>query len=215
MFALVLWFAGCQDTSIVSLKDDVVEAEDTDTVMPDTDAPDTVGPDTGSEPVDPVETADTVDPVDTPVVDTPVVDTPVVDTVDTPPADTVDTIDTPVDTALGANPCGPPVIDPYVLGGNFGGFQSMPGSGYQVTITVTLPCPATSARVTILDPDYPANDLIAYDGAVEVDRARFIGDGMPGVYTTDVRQVSAPRITRLELVPDPIDYVAYDLVLYY
>lgn len=50
---------------------------------------------------------------------------------------------------------------------------------------------------------------------MEVDRARFIGDSMPGVFTTDVRQVSAPHITRLELVPDPLDYVAYDLVLYY
>jgi hypothetical protein len=37
----------------------------------------------------------------------------------------------------------------------------------------------------------------------------------PGFLTTDLQRLSAPGMTRLELVPDPIDYVAYELVVYY
>jgi hypothetical protein len=114
-----------------------------------------------------------------------------------------------------ANPCGPPVITPYYTGGAFGGFQSVPGSGYQVTITVTLPCPAERVEVTILDPDFPDNLLIAYAQGVEVGRTGFNHDLMPGVFTRDTQTLAAPGITSLELVPDPADYIAYDLVLYY
>ncbi len=220
-----LWLAGCSEVSIGKLDPPVAEAEDTDTeAAPDEETDDGERPSDDTDPPAPVDDTDSVvPPVDTdppaPPVDTdppaPPVDTdPPAPPVDTdPPAPPVDT-----DPPLGMqNPCGPPIITPYYTGGPFGGFQSTPGTGYQTTINVELPCPSDVVEVTIIDPDYPANLLIGYAGGVEVGRRTFVGDGMPGpgFLTTDLQRLSAPGMTRLELVPDPIDYVAYELVVYY
>ena len=213
-----VWLLIACSEGLIAKVDPPVSVDGADTDAADTDAADTDGP---GDP-DPIDTDAPGDPapIDTDAADT---DPPDTDRSDTDAADT-DRSHTdapePVDTDVVdpdplANPCGPPIIDPYFTGGAFGGFQSVPGSGYQTTITVTLPCPASRVEVTILDPDYPANVMIAYVGGIEVGRAVFIGDGSPGVLTRDTQAIAWPGITRVELVPDPIDYVAYDLVLYY
>jgi hypothetical protein len=111
-------------------------------------------------------------------------------------------------------PCGPPDIQPYFTGGTFGGFQSVPGSGYQQTIVITFNCPVNRVTVTIQDPDFPGNRLQAFHQGALVDEQAFVGDGMPGVLTQDTQTVGAPTIDEVHLVPDPVDYVAYLLVSY-
>lgn len=142
---------------------------------------------------------------------TPVVPPPVT----TPPPETADTggpstSTTPTGDTGGCATIPPPTVGPIVFnGGPFGGFQSVPGTGFQTTITFTFACPITHFEVTILDPDYVANEIVAYHLGLEVARVAFVGDGAPGVYTTDLQAVDADAIDTVELVPDPIDYVAY------
>jgi hypothetical protein len=102
-------------------------------------------------------------------------------------------------------------ITPYVTGGPFGGFQSVAGTGFQQTITVTLSKPITWVSLKILDPDYPNNLIRVYD---ETDQLRgevaFDSDGAPNVLTNSSKGLGGGLIRRLELVPDAQDYVAYD-----
>jgi hypothetical protein len=107
-------------------------------------------------------------------------------------------------------------MTPFSSGTAFGpGFQSAPGSSYQMTIVVRFDRPVDSVTVTALDPDFAGNRMIAYDAAgVEIRRVSFVGDGAPGVFTTDTRTVAGPGIRRVDLVPDPLDYVAYRNVVF-
>ncbi len=111
-------------------------------------------------------------------------------------------------------PCGPPRIVPYYTGGSFGGFQSVPGSGFQQTIVVTFECVVNRVDVTILDPDFPGNVMQAFWQGQLLGTAAFVGDGAPGSLTTDVQSLAFPQIDEIRLVPDPADYVAYELVTY-
>ncbi len=111
-------------------------------------------------------------------------------------------------------PCGPPIIVPYVEGGSFGGFQSVPGSGYQQTIRITFNCVVDSVTVTIADPDFPENVMNAFYQGALVGSATFIGDGTPAAFTEDTQSITAAAIDEVLLIPDPLDYVAYRLVQY-
>jgi hypothetical protein len=199
----------CSETGLSGVEDEV-DVPDTDPATdfdpgtdPDTDAGTDPDTDAGTDPDTDTDTDAGTDP----------------DTDTDPGTDTDTDSDSDSDSDSQGetpNPCGPPTIDPYFTGGVLGGFQSIPGSGYQTTITATFPCAAARAEVVIRDPDFPANLVIAYDAAGnELDRATFVGDGIPQVFTTDRQVVYGPGITRIELVPDPLDYVAYDLVVYY
>ena len=96
----------------------------------------------------------------------------------------------------------------------FGEFQSTPGTGFQSPIDVAFTCPVTTVSVTIFDPDFPGNVMVAFDDTTEVGRVPFFGDNLPGALTTDTETVASSRITRIQLVPDPSDYVAYGELAY-
>ena len=61
------------------------------------------------------------------------------------------------------------------------------------------------------DPDYPKNLIRVYD---ETDQLRgeiaFDSDRAPNVLTDSSKGLGGGLIQQLELVPDPLDYVAYD-----
>lgn len=99
-------------------------------------------------------------------------------------------------------------INPYVADQQ--GFSSKGCCGYQVPITITFSRSVESVAITIGDPDYAGNSVVAYgaDGAV-IDQQSFVGDGVPGEFTSDTRTVSGGGISRLELIPDSRDYVYY------
>lgn len=108
--------------------------------------------------------------------------------------------------------CGVSVgISPFVTGGPFGGFQSRPGTGASVPISVTFSPPVASVSVTALDPDFPGNRMDAFDTAGGlVSSAPFAGDGTPGVFTTSTVTLTGGGIARVVLVPAPADFVVYD-----
>lgn len=114
-------------------------------------------------------------------------------------------------------PCGSVEVAPGYPAELWGEFQSAPGSGYQETVTLTFPCPASSVTVTIYDPDYSENELAAYDASgMMLGRVFFVGDGAPGVLSTDTRTFTttgAPIATVL-LHPDPLDFVSYGNISY-
>jgi hypothetical protein len=217
MFLAGLWVAGCSENGFADLKDkDVTEdgseevEETTDEVdtetdpgsdtEPDTEAPTEPGTDVDTEPDTEAPTEPATEP------DTDVATEPDTDVATEPDSDTL---------PGGANPCGDPTISPYFAGEIAGGFQSTPGTGYQSTITVTIPCVATEVWAEIIDPDYSNNQMIAYYQGSVVGTAGFAYDGLPGVITFETASIQAAAIDEIELVPDPLDYVAYNLVLYY
>jgi hypothetical protein len=112
--------------------------------------------------------------------------------------------------------CGGVSITPWTPADAFGEFQAEPGTGAQGPIEVVPSCPARSITVTIYDPDFAGNQLVAYEGDAEIGHVDF-DDGVPGVLTTDTKTVTAPSgesITRAELVAAPNDYVTWgDLVI--
>ena len=103
-------------------------------------------------------------------------------------------------------------ISPFATGGPFGGFQSKPGTGVMLPITVTFSPPVTSVSVTALDPDFPGNRMDAFDtSGAPIGSASFTGDGTPGVFTTSTVTLTGAGIARVVLVPAPAEYVAYNL----
>jgi hypothetical protein len=114
-------------------------------------------------------------------------------------------------------PCGPVVITPAHRAELWGEFQSVPGTSYQVTVSLTFPCPVRSVTVTIFDPDFVDNAIIANgEGGVLLDRALFIGDNTPGVPTSNTQsvQTDGEPIVEVLLQPDPLDFVSYGDVSY-
>ncbi len=108
--------------------------------------------------------------------------------------------------------CGVSVdISPFATGGPFGGFQSKPGTGVQLPISITFSPPVASVSVKALDPDFAGNRMDAFDTAGGlIASAPFAGDGTPGVFTTSTVTLTGAGIARVVLIPAPADYVAYD-----
>ncbi|MBV9774862.1 MAG: hypothetical protein JO040_12990 [Gemmatimonadetes bacterium] len=103
------------------------------------------------------------------------------------------------------------IISPYCTGGPFGGFQSTSGTGYQSNITIQFSSPVSYVSISALDPDYSGNYMVAYDAYGNwLGQVSFQGDNSPGNFTSDTRSISASGIKSVVLVPDPLDYVAYD-----
>lgn len=105
-----------------------------------------------------------------------------------------------------------PIITPFFETGRpGGGFQSGPGTGQSTTIRVTFPCPVQRVGITIFDPDFEWNVLRA-----EGERGELLGetvfpsDGTPGRLTQERRELLAPGIRTVLLVPAPGDYVWWD-----
>jgi hypothetical protein len=102
-------------------------------------------------------------------------------------------------------------ITPFVTGGPFGGFQSDVGTGASHVITVTLSAPINWVSVVVLDPDFQGNKLEAYDAQSNlVSEVDFPGDGTPNVLTQTSMGTGGGHIVRVELIPAPLDYVAYE-----
>ncbi|MBI4543279.1 MAG: hypothetical protein HY705_09625, partial [Gemmatimonadetes bacterium] len=108
--------------------------------------------------------------------------------------------------------CGVSVtITPYVTGGPFGGFQSGPGTGASSTIRVGFSPTVSGVTITVLDPDFAGNRMVALDAnGNTIGSVAFAGDNSPGQFTTSTGTVSAIDIAAVLLVPASGDYVAYD-----
>lgn len=130
-----------------------------------------------------------------------------------PPPDAFEATDCePCDVPGPGLHCGVQVgIAPFVTGGTFGGFQSAPGTGASSTITITLSPEINWVSVNVLDPDYAGNAVRAYDANHQL-VSEFIvaGDGVASVLTEEMSGTGGSGIVRVELVPAPADYVAYD-----
>lgn len=91
------------------------------------------------------------------------------------------------------------------------GFQSNLGTGVSKAITVDFVCPVSHVAITVLDPDYDTNAMVAFDASGhELARATFQADMVPGRFTTDRRELFAQGIVRVELRPGARDFVAWD-----
>ena len=104
---------------------------------------------------------------------------------------------------------------PYVTSGFLGAtFQSDPGSGASHQITVTFASAVKSVTVKIYDSDYSGNQMQAAGPGVS-QTVSFSFDNQPfNDAVNEVQTITAPRgggITRVDLIPAPADYVAYDL----
>jgi hypothetical protein len=128
-----------------------------------------------------------------------------------PPADAADCAPCDVTAASGTF-CGVQVeITPYATGGPFGGFQSQSGTGASQTITMTLSLPINWVSVQVIDPDFDGNAVRGYDANnTMVSEFDVSGDGTANVLTQEMGGTGGAGIVRVELVPAPGDYVAYD-----
>jgi hypothetical protein len=129
----------------------------------------------------------------------------------TPLPDAADCL--PCDVTAGSGTfCGVEVaLTPYATGGPFGGFQSQAGTGQSQTITMTLSLPINWVSVKVVDPDFDGNAVRAYDqNDVMVSEYDVAGDGTANVLTQEMGGTGGTGIVRVELVPAPGDYVAYD-----
>ena len=115
-------------------------------------------------------------------------------------------------TAASGTFCGVQVnLAPYATGGPFGGFQSDAGTGASHPITMTLSLPINWVSVKVVDPDFDGNVVRAYDGNdTMVSEYLVSGDGTANVLTQEMGGTGGAGIVRVELVPAPGDYVAYD-----
>lgn len=105
-----------------------------------------------------------------------------------------------------------PYVQHYYFSDIRGTFSSKAGSGASVTITVTFSRPVQSVTVTIYDPTYSGNQAVAYDGTgVWLGSVSFAYTGIPGHNTPDTKTLNAANTRRVDLVPAPADYVAYDM----
>jgi len=103
---------------------------------------------------------------------------------------------------------------PFVPGGFPGStFQSNPGNGQSQPITIRFEKPVRAVSIEIFDSDCSNNQMIASDGAGIIASLTFSFDNQPGNgEVIEVRTITAPEgrgITRVDLIPDPCEYVAY------
>ena len=104
-------------------------------------------------------------------------------------------------------------LDPNEDDGPFGGFQWAPGTGIMQPVSVTFSRPVGSVLVVVLDPTYSGNTVTAFDSAGGVISTQAVPfSGVPGVFTIQAVEFTG-RIKRLLLVPAPVEYVAYRLLV--
>jgi hypothetical protein len=115
-------------------------------------------------------------------------------------------------TACGSDPVTTATASPYSQGSAWGPntFSSKNFSDASDVITISFSGPVREFHITVLDPDYAGNRIIAYDelGGV-VASADVPGDGRPGVLTTYSTILLGEGIRTVRLIPAPLDYVAY------
>ena len=118
----------------------------------------------------------------------------------------------PCDVTGSGTFCGVGVtINPFATGGPFGGFQSQTGTGASMKITITLAVAINWVSVKVIDPDFAGNYVRAYDINNQlVSEYTVSGDGTAHVLTEESGGTGGVGIVRVELVPAPADYVAYD-----
>jgi hypothetical protein len=90
-----------------------------------------------------------------------------------------------------------------------GGFQSANSNGPSSAIVVTFSQPVTTVEVTIADPDFATNEMVAYFNGGIVATASAPYDNTPGSLTTELLSVTAPLIDEIVLTAASGDYVWY------
>ncbi len=116
--------------------------------------------------------------------------------------------------AASSNVCGIDVTaNPFFGQTNVGGtFQSAEGNGISSTIEVDFAAPVNAVTVTVYDPTFAGNAARIYDAAgISLGTVYFKFSGQGGVNIPDTRTIAHPGIRRLDLIPAPEDYVAYDV----
>jgi len=102
--------------------------------------------------------------------------------------------------AASSNVCGIDVLaDPFWGQTNVGGtFQSYEGNGVSAPITITFAAPITAVTVTVYDP-------------ISLGTVYFPYSGTGGVNVPSTRTIAHAGVRRVDLLPAPEDYVAYDV----
>lgn len=116
--------------------------------------------------------------------------------------------------AASSNVCGIDVTaDPFWGQSNVGGtFQSTEGNGISAPITIMFAAPVTAVTVTVYDPTFAGNAARIVDSAgIALGTVYFKYSGQSGVNVPDTRTIAHTGIRRLDLLPGPEDYVAYDV----
>lgn len=103
-------------------------------------------------------------------------------------------------------------IEPFAPGDPFGDFQSQPGTGQSLPITITFSGPVQEVSVEIQDPTFAGNQMVAYNGGTVVSTQDFAFSGQPGVNIPDTKTAVGP-IDRVDLIPADGDYVAYSATI--
>jgi hypothetical protein len=103
---------------------------------------------------------------------------------------------------------------PYAPAENFGAtFQSNPGFGASQPITINFAKAVRAVTIKIFDSDCSGNKMIASDAVGIIETVSFPYDNQPGNDAINAsRTITAPEgrnITKVELIPDPCEYVAY------
>jgi hypothetical protein len=105
-------------------------------------------------------------------------------------------------------------IDPYHAPAPWtgdDGFTSASGTTPSYPITITFARAITSFSITVHDPDYVGNAVVAKDiNGTTVDSVAVAGDGMPFVPSSAPATVTGTGIRSIELIPAPADFVTYD-----
>ena len=80
-------------------------------------------------------------------------------------------------------------ISPYATGGPFGGFQSGSGTGASSTITIDFSAPVSSVAITVQDPTFDGNAMVA-TGPDFAGSVAFAGSQEPGVNVPQTGSIS-------------------------
>lgn len=94
-------------------------------------------------------------------------------------------------------------------------FQSHPGSSASTPIIVNFSIPVNSFSIDVVGPSYPGGSVIAYDiNGNEIARKPvaqvFNPQGIDGFTSIAITAPEGTGISRVSLVPAPLDYVAYN-----
>jgi hypothetical protein len=102
-------------------------------------------------------------------------------------------------------------VNPYATG-RLGTFQSNSGTGVSSPVTIRFSGPgATNVTITIHDPTWAGNSAQAYGPNGDfLGSVGFSGSGLPGSDFPETQTLSYTHISRVDLIPAPGDYVAYD-----
>ena len=100
-------------------------------------------------------------------------------------------------------------VSPYFAGAfESGAFATVPCCVVSASGTIAFSAPVSSITITVLDPDFAGNVIVAHSAAGSTSYP-VLGDNQPGTLTSETVSITDAGVTSLDLIPAPNDYVAY------